>query len=279
MRYSLNAVDLEPDEGTSFGIEKHCEAENLYAATRIYESRAQTAIPAKFSMVTSDFSLGSCLQFSHHKLMTDRTLTPIFLGVLALLIGVLAIGFPLVIIGVRGWNDGVWSYLGSLLGSFLGLLALLAGAFYNAELNRVRDDRLRDEERKGLAGALLAETATIWKQTDSLQNHFGPGRRDPLANAVIMQTLAPDRSVTWEANAHRVGLFDSQLAVDLSEFFSRVALFRRAVDQIKPSDDYTEIVSVAPRLADTAESLISRLAATAQVPPPRFASASTEPDI
>lgn len=215
----------------------------------------------------------------HDQSMGDRTLMAITLGLLAILIGLFALGFPLVAIGVKGWNDAVWGYVGSLFGSFLGLIALLAGAFYNAELNRSRDDRLRNEERTGLAGALLAETATIWKQAHCLPNHFGPGRRNPLANAVVLQTLAPDRSFTWEANAHRVGLFDGQLAVDLSELFFGVALLRRAVDRIEQIDDCSELMKNASSLADKAESLIPRLAAAAQVPSPIFISVGGKQDI
>jgi hypothetical protein len=43
------------------------------------------------------------------------------------------------------------------VGSFFGLVALLLGALFNAELNRRRDDRLRTEEQRAVATALKAE--------------------------------------------------------------------------------------------------------------------------
>jgi hypothetical protein len=49
------------------------------------------------------------------------------------------------------------SFLGTLTGSSLGLIALLLGALFNAHLNRKRDDRLRRKETRALAAALRAE--------------------------------------------------------------------------------------------------------------------------
>jgi hypothetical protein len=52
---------------------------------------------------------------------------------------------------------GSAGFVGTLTGSFLGLLALLAGALFNARLNRRRDNELRDADRVALASALYAE--------------------------------------------------------------------------------------------------------------------------
>jgi hypothetical protein len=64
-----------------------------------------------------------------------------------------------------GWLNqqpqGTASFLGTLAGSTLGFLALLAGALFNAHLNRRRDDRLREHERRALATALYAELQLI----------------------------------------------------------------------------------------------------------------------
>lgn len=65
------------------------------------------------------------------------------------------------------WNwlaqlpQGSASFLGSVAGSSLGLIAILLGALFNARLNRNRDDRLRDEDRIALASALHAELKGI----------------------------------------------------------------------------------------------------------------------
>jgi hypothetical protein len=52
---------------------------------------------------------------------------------------------------------GTASFIGAMAGSTLGFLALLAGAPFNARLNRLRDDRQRQHVRTALATALCAE--------------------------------------------------------------------------------------------------------------------------
>jgi hypothetical protein len=53
------------------------------------------------------------------------------------------------------------SFLGTLTGSSLGLLAILIGALFNAHLNRKRDDRLRKDEARSVRSALKAELLGI----------------------------------------------------------------------------------------------------------------------
>ena len=54
-------------------------------------------------------------------------------------------------------SQGQASFVGTLMGSFFGLTALLLGALFNACLNRKRDDRLRTEEQRAVGTALKAE--------------------------------------------------------------------------------------------------------------------------
>jgi hypothetical protein len=56
---------------------------------------------------------------------------------------------------------GSASFVGTLTGSFLGLVALLLGALFNAHLNRKRDDRLREDDRIALAQAIHAELSGL----------------------------------------------------------------------------------------------------------------------
>jgi hypothetical protein len=56
---------------------------------------------------------------------------------------------------------GSASFIGTLTGSFLGLVALLFGALFNAYLNRRRDDGLRSADRLAMASALHAELLGI----------------------------------------------------------------------------------------------------------------------
>jgi hypothetical protein len=59
--------------------------------------------------------------------------------------------------GLRDASQGQATFLGTLTGSSIGLIALLIGALFNAHLNRRRDDRLRREEQRTVAAALQAE--------------------------------------------------------------------------------------------------------------------------
>jgi hypothetical protein len=58
-------------------------------------------------------------------------------------------------------SQGQATFIGSLIGSSIGLIALLLGALFNAHLNRRRDKHLRREERETVAAALLAELVGI----------------------------------------------------------------------------------------------------------------------
>jgi hypothetical protein len=53
------------------------------------------------------------------------------------------------------------SFVGTLTGSTLGLIALLVGALFNAHLNRRRDDRARNQDRLAVASTLHAELVGI----------------------------------------------------------------------------------------------------------------------
>jgi hypothetical protein len=52
-------------------------------------------------------------------------------------------------------SQGQATFIGSLIGSSIGLIALLLGALFNAHLNRRRDDRLRREEQRATAAPAI----------------------------------------------------------------------------------------------------------------------------
>jgi len=63
-----------------------------------------------------------------------------------------------------GLGPAAGSFVGTVTGWFLGLLALVGGALFNAHLNRRRDDRLRQVERRSVAVALKAELVGFRRQ-------------------------------------------------------------------------------------------------------------------
>jgi hypothetical protein len=64
---------------------------------------------------------------------------------------------------LQGLSGGAATFVGSLTGSAIGLIALLIGALFNAHLNRQRDDDLRRHDTRGLAAALHAELSGSWR--------------------------------------------------------------------------------------------------------------------
>jgi hypothetical protein len=88
------------------------------------------------------------------------------------------------------------SFIGTVMGSSLGLLALLIGALFNAHLNRKRDDRLRDDDRRTLISTLKAELSgirdTLTRNADGLDNPHGGFVVPDLAHSVrLMPHLLP----------------------------------------------------------------------------------------
>jgi hypothetical protein len=87
-------------------------------------------------------------------------------------------------------SPGEATFLGSLTGSSIGLVALLLGALFNAHLNRRRDDQLRREEQRTVATALHAELVG-WR--DRLQSTIALMRSEPeVGRPVLTARLFPD---------------------------------------------------------------------------------------
>jgi hypothetical protein len=90
-------------------------------------------------------------------------------------------------------SDPAANLVGSALGIFGGLTAILIGAFVNAELNRRRDDRLKREEAIRIATALKTELSSI---RDALLN-----------NAEIMRKPTDSDSLTGPDIPHLIYVY------------------------------------------------------------------------
>lgn len=117
---------------------------------------------------------------------------------------------------VWGGLDPVWQprlasfppVVGTLLGPFLGLMAILLGVLYNAKITRGRDDRLREQERQAVAAAIHGELIAtalglkfLKQQLAVIAKHAG------MENAVVMDDkLAALQTDLWRPN------FDTYLA-------------------------------------------------------------------
>jgi hypothetical protein len=79
---------------------------------------------------------------------------------------------------IQGLQPGAATFLGALAGSLFGLLAILAGAMFNAHLNRKRDDRLREEEREALSNALFGILGAIRTSIATRTSYLTPSMSD-----------------------------------------------------------------------------------------------------
>jgi hypothetical protein len=81
------------------------------------------------------------------------------------------------IMWLQGLQGGAATAVGALTGSVVGFGALVAGALFNAKLNRQRDDRLLRVETRGVAAAIRAELASV--ETTLRENAEGLRRNAP----------------------------------------------------------------------------------------------------
>jgi hypothetical protein len=117
-------------------------------------------------------------------------------------------------------SSGQATFVGALTGSLIGFLALLAGALFNAHLNRRRDDRLRREEQRAVATALRAELAgcrrALLRNIQELKKGSTPGARavmPELAQSIrIMPHMIPKLGLLDEETIDKVA--NAYLAID-----------------------------------------------------------------
>lgn len=62
---------------------------------------------------------------------------------------------------LQSLQGGAATAVGAMTGSVIGFGALVAGALFNAKLNRDRDDRLRSLETRSVAAALRGELRSV----------------------------------------------------------------------------------------------------------------------
>ncbi len=119
-------------------------------------------------------------------------------------------------------------FWGAVVGVGGGLTAILMGALFNAFLNRLRDDRLRELEGRAVAAAIRSELATmklsiadllpIWEEGEDVfstvrrQQAGFPGGVGAPIDATEYAKLPPYQATIFEAYASRLGLLGSDLA-------------------------------------------------------------------
>lgn len=122
---------------------------------------------------------------------------------------------------LKGWQTGI--------GALLGFGAIIAGALYNAHLNRKRDARLRSDEMIAVASALYGEIAILRKSLARMANavahryvEHGVGNIKGEAfdrHFIEGITLPPLR--LYPALAAKVGMLPSHIALEIVRFYAR----------------------------------------------------------
>ena len=143
-------------------------------------------------------------------------------------------------------------FWGAVVGVGGGLTAILMGALFNAFLNRLRDDRLRELEGRAVAAAIRSELATmnlsiadllpIWEEGEDLfsalrkQQAGIPGGVGAPIDATEYAKLPSYQATIFEAYASRLGLLGSDLAgivtVVYTNYRVRGEIFKQPIEMM-----------------------------------------------
>ncbi len=160
---------------------------------------------------------------------------------------------------LQNWQSGVGAFWGALF----GLGAILIGALFNADLNRKRDDRLREEETRALAASIHAELiASAWivshlnNQIEIIRKAYSdapdPAKFQKRVAAAQADLTAPTFDV-FKANLDRIGLLGAPTATNL------VASVNFALAVIAPYKNPAKVDALGknePRLLSTVTGLL-----------------------
>lgn len=161
------------------------------------------------------------------------------------------------------------SFVGTLTGSSLGLLAILIGALFNAHLNRKRDDTLRDADRRAIASALRAELVTIdhalIKNADSLASPLGDFVAPDLAHLVRIMPAVLQKMGLLDTPIIRVvmdayGVIDQyceSLMLLGGRFHEQLPAHRRVV--LMPKDSAQQVAIMNRQMSINLKEAIERL--------------------
>lgn len=120
------------------------------------------------------------------------------------------------------------SWIGNVIGSAIGLVAILLGALWNARLTRKRDMLVMNEEAKSIAAAIGAEMGVYAELMCGRmsQAQIGPEGR----TAGIVRSLLAPQPVVWPALASRVGLLGAELSAKTVRSWSLLALHAQLLE-------------------------------------------------
>ncbi|MBA2933106.1 hypothetical protein HZF05_03245 [Sphingomonas sp. CGMCC 1.13654] len=118
---------------------------------------------------------------------------------------------------LKGWQSGI--------GSILGFGGLIAGALFNARLNRKRDNRLRDIEAITIALSLYGEIKLLRENVAAIASGLGAWFiiRGAYGNDLPdhYREIYPVREPTlYNALASKLGMLNPDLLLPITKFYS-----------------------------------------------------------
>ena len=146
----------------------------------------------------------------------------------------------LVVIVIAGALSNYWdaieslpessaAFLGALAGVGGGLLAILAGALANAQLNRNRDERLRNAEIDAVTNALVAELKKL--------HVFSNGHATKLRQTPRATFRAPDIAIFEKMTGQQLGLLNPNALLKLVEAHYHHELLTRHLNETIGTDN------------------------------------------
>jgi cadmium resistance protein CadD (predicted permease) len=114
--------------------------------------------------------------------------------------------------------------LGSILGAAVAVLAVILGNYYTAHLEKKQVEKMHDEQRKGLAGALLAEVIYLTRKCAYSQDLM-KNESNTSSILVTQRYLEPIELITtqvYNQSAVNLLLFPPNLSHSVVDFYAHV---------------------------------------------------------
>ena len=126
------------------------------------------------------------------------------------------------------------------LGALLGLLAILAGALFNAHLNRLRDNRLRRRSTLSLAAALSAEVRSFKTLLEhrQIESHYKSAIDRNEFNNLPILLVKSEYFAVYRSNTDRLGLLPFGLAGQLTYWHSLCISFGTGMSFLANDPEY-----------------------------------------
>lgn len=124
---------------------------------------------------------------------------------------------------LKGWQAGI--------GALVGFVGLIAGALFNAHLNRKRDEQLRAKEVIAVASALYGEAVILRQAVAGMANAVGRRyldhgtgrvRDDEAFSRHFMEQYTLPPPLLYQSLAGKVGMLPSHITLEIVRFYARV---------------------------------------------------------